>query len=54
MERKANRIFDKKRIKLFEAFSGSYESKRCLSEFRVKRAPREMVWLYVKELENER
>lgn len=54
MERKANRIFDKKRIKLFEAFSGSYESKRCLNLFRVKRAPQKCLWVYVKELENER
>jgi hypothetical protein len=36
------------------AFSGSYESKRCLNLFRVKRAPQKCLWVYVKELENER
>ena len=36
------------------AFRGSYESKRCLNLFRVKRAPQKCLWVYVKELENER
>jgi hypothetical protein len=40
MERNANRIFDKKHIKLFEAFSGIGTQK--------------MQWVYVKELENDK